>query len=348
MNRTLLLAAVFSASACGGTVVTNLSYPACSAGAGAEECVDRLPVASGLSMPFYRNLSLTAPNPAVTQGIIVVQGSGRQAGGGDYYTVETASEQEGRSETTLVIAPHFECSDDSPPSGDLTWSCESGTWAHGLADTSGAVSSFSVIDLFVSRLADKATFPNLTRVVVTGMGAGGQLAQRYAATNQIDPVAGTSLSYVVVAPSSYAYLDAERLPAGATCSEQGACTAPFAPFAGASSCPGFDQYAYGLEGRGGYVGLPSAADVATRYAARDVSITVGAEDILATSAGTGLDTSCEANAQGVDRLARAVTFWNRVHAAAYGADHGLFVVPGCMHSLSCMIYSPELRGLLFP
>jgi hypothetical protein len=76
-------------------------------------------------------------------------------------------------------------------------------------------------------------------------------------------------------------------------------------------------------------------------------MTVGSEDTLANAAGTDMDTSCEAEAQGIDRLARAITFWNRVKAA-YGAEHPLFVVPGCMHSTTCMNYSPTLRDLLFP
>jgi hypothetical protein len=78
-----------------------------------------------------------------------------------------------------------------------------------------------------------------------------------------------------------------------------------------------------------------------------VTLTVGAEDTLANADGTGLDTSCGANAEGVDRLARAVTFWNRSRSQ-YHAQHPLIVVPGCMDSRTCMYFSPELRSLLFP
>jgi hypothetical protein len=182
---------------------------------------------------------------------------------------------------------------------------------------------------------------------VTGVGSGGQLTQRYAATNEIDPTAGVALEYVVVAPSSYVYLDADRLSEGATCSAEGGCTGPFVPYWDASSCSDYDQYHYGLEGRTGYVAVPGVSALQAQYVARRVTLTVGDQDTLANAAGTDLDTSCEADAQGIDRLVRAVNLWNRV-GAAYHAAHPLLVVPGCMHSGACMYSSPELQGLLFP
>jgi poly(3-hydroxybutyrate) depolymerase len=334
--------------ACGSpAAATGPSYPACSAAA--EECVDRLDVGSGLSLPFYRNFSLTATNAAITQAVIVVHGSNRDADD-FYHTVETASEQAGADGATLVVAPHFECPDDSPPSGDVYWQCSGDDWSHGYADASGAatpVYSYAVIDQMVSLLANKATLPNLTRITVTGLSAGGQLTQRYAATNEIDPVAGVAMQYLVLSPSSYVYLDANRLAGGASCSAEGGCTGPFTPYWDASSCSDYDQYYYGLEGRTGYVAVPSASALQAHYVARDVTLSVGAEDTLANAAGTDLDTSCGADAQGVDRVARALTFWNRARAQ-YHATHPLVIVPGCMHSETCMYYSPELRSVLFP
>jgi hypothetical protein len=347
--RPILVATMsLTLGACRGAVsATGPSYPDCSAAV--EECVDRLDVGSGLSLPFYRNFSLTTPNAAITQAILVVHGSNRDANN-FYHTVETASEQAGQSATTIVVAPRFECPDDSPPSGDVYWQCTGDDWAYGYPDASGAavpVSSYAVIDQLVSLLATKATFPNLANVIVTGMGAGGQLTQRYAATNAIDPVAGAALEYIVLSPSSYAYLDPDRLSEDATCSAEGGCTGAFTPYWDASSCSDYDQYHYGLEGRSGYVAVPSVSALQAQYVARDVTLSVGDQDTLANAAGTDMDTSCEANAQGVDRLARAVTFWNRVHSQ-YQARHPLTVVSGCMHSETCMYDSPELRSVLFP
>src|ERR1700679_647616 len=205
-------------------------YPTCSAAE--EECVDQLDVGSGLSLSFYRNFSLTAPNAAITRAILVVHGADRDADA-YYYTVETASEQAGESETTIVVAPHFECSDDSPPSGTVYWQCSGDDWSHGYADANGAATpiySYAVVDQMIALLANKSTFPNLAQVVVTGLGSGGQLTQRYAATNAIDPVAGVGIQYLVVGPSSYVYLDADRPPENTTCSAEGGGTGGLPPY----------------------------------------------------------------------------------------------------------------------
>lgn len=346
MTRRLLPCSAIFLAACGAGA-SAVDYPACDAGA--EQCLDELPVGQGLQLPFYRNFSLTGSNADVTQAVIVVHGSSRDANN-FFYTVETAAEQAGADQTTLVVAPHFECPDDSPPAGTVYWQCSGRDWAHGFRDATGAaqpIYSYAVVDQIVAALADKSTFPRLTRVVITGLSAGGQLTQRYAETNQLDPLPGAELSYLVLSPSSYAWLDPTRPAQGATCSADGGCSAPFSPYWDAAQCSDYDSYYYGLENRSGYVALPSLSALQAQYVARDVTYLVGSEDTLANAAGTDLDTSCEANAQGVDRVARAIDFWNEV-TSTYQARHPLVIVPGCMHSRTCMYFSPELRGLLFP
>ena len=242
----------------------------------------------------------------------------------------TAASEAGIDEETAVVAPHFECSNDSPASGDVYWACAQDDWSHGFADTSGAASpiySYAVMDQLISDFANKATFPNLATIVVIGMGSGGQFAQRYAATNSLDPMSGVAIHYVVLAPSSFAYLDANRPASTANCS-------------------GFNDYHYGLDNRTGYVAHASAAAIQQQYLARNVSYFVGSEDTLANAQGTDLDTSCAANAQGVDRVARATNFSAAIQAA-YHATPTLTLVPGCMHSRACMLYSPQVRTAIF-
>jgi hypothetical protein len=348
MNRIPLgLSIVALLAGCGGSTTDEPSFPTCSSAQ--QECLDELPVADGLSLPFFRNLSLTTPNSAVTQAVIVVHGSNRDAAN-FFDTVETAAEQANVDATTVVVAPHFECSADSPPPGQVFWACSGQDWSHGFRDANGAATpiySYAVMDQLVTTLANKTTFPNLTSIVITGLGSGAQLTQRYAATNQIDPVTGVTLQYAVVAPSSYVYLDATRPAQNASCSTDGGCTAPFVPFWDAASCSDYDSYYYGLENRTGYVGIPSSTEARAEFVDRDVTYLVGDEDTLANAAGTDLDTSCEANAQGADRLARATNFWSEVNSV-YQAAHPLIVIPGCMHSRTCLYFSPEARSVLFP
>jgi hypothetical protein len=288
------------------------------------------------------------PNPAFQQAIVAIPGSDRNAND-IFYDLVTAATQEGYDQQTIILSLHFECPDDSPAKGDAYWNCGGADWAHGYADISGAkppLSLYAVMDKVVTMLADKSTFPNLTTVFVTGLSAGGQFTQRYAAFNGIDPVTGVHMQYVVLSPSSYVYLDANRLQLGATCLSSGGCSGPFV-VPSSDGCTGYDNYWYGLEERSGYVGLPGAMQVTGQYVSRAVQYYVGSEDTLANAAGTGLDTSCEANTQGIDRVARAVNAWNCFHIR-FGATHPLTIVPGCMHSSSCMYWSPELRALFFP
>ena len=333
MNRTsvtLILALPLLGASC-TKPEADASYPACSAAA--EACLDRIaiPAANGAArnVPFFRNFAIDAPNAAVTRAIIVVHGSDRDAG--NYFqTLLTAAQQSGLDGQTIILSPHFQCGADHVAPGDVRWSCDDpGAWSHGGQESSRAeppLYSFSVIDAFVQALATKTTFPNLGTIVVTGMSAGGQFTQRYAETTAVDPTPGVALKYVVLSPSSYAYLDGNRPHGG---------------------CAAYDEYPYGLEDRAGYVAIPPVAQLQTQYVARSVAYLVGDTDTLANAAGTGMDTSCEANAQGVDRLARARAFWEDMRTQ-YQAMHTLAVVPGCEHSRTCMYYSLEGRAAIFP
>jgi hypothetical protein len=312
MKQRYLLLALLAACAHNDPVDAP-SYPGCSSAS--EQCLDAMSVGAQ-SMPFYRNFALTTANPNVTQAVIIVHASTRNAS--DYFSDAMAqAQQAGVDGSTIVIAPHFECDDDNPPANQLYWACSGQDWSHGYADKVAGISSYAIVDDFVTSLANKALFPNLTHVVITGLGSGGQLVQRYAATNQIDPVSGIAISYAPISPSSYVWPDATRPSSTA-------------------NCTGYDDYFYGLQNRSGYVGLLTQAELVANMSNRDLQIFVGSEDTL-NNAGNGMDESCGANAQGIDRLSRA-------HAYAAATTNPLTVVPGCGDDRECMLYAPELRA----
>lgn len=77
------------------------------------------------------------------------------------------------------------------------------------------LSSFDFADEILRRLANKKTFPNLTKIVVAGHSAGGQFATRHEMANRLHDSLGVSISYGVANPSSYAWPAAVRpLPTG--------------------------------------------------------------------------------------------------------------------------------------
>ena len=57
---------------------------------------------------------------------------------------------------------------------------------------------------------NKKTFPNLSKIVVAGHSAGGQVVTRYEMTNKIHNTPGVTITYVVANPSSSAWPVAVR------------------------------------------------------------------------------------------------------------------------------------------
>jgi pimeloyl-ACP methyl ester carboxylesterase len=130
----------------------------------------------GGRVQVYDNYPVSG-SAAVTRAVIVVHGTSRDANG--YYThMMNAATQAGVTNQTMVLAPHFEVSGDTP-AGTLTWPSNEG-WKQGDTPTTG-VSSFTVIDQLIGSLADPARFPHLTHITLAGHSAGGQFTQRYAA-----------------------------------------------------------------------------------------------------------------------------------------------------------------------
>lgn len=90
-----------------------------------------------------------------------------------------------------------------------------GQLAGGAVDREGKLTSYDFMDEVLRKVANKAAFPNLKTIVISGHSAGGQFANRYEMANQIHETLGVPLTYVVANPSSYAYLDATRPARGA-------------------------------------------------------------------------------------------------------------------------------------
>lgn len=72
------------------------------------------------------------------------------------------------------------------------------------------------IDEIIKVLADKSKYPNMKKIVMLGHGGGAQMLARYAVSNNVDPIDGVELVYVIANPSSYVYMTEDRptLPSG--------------------------------------------------------------------------------------------------------------------------------------
>ncbi|GAB7534149.1 alpha/beta hydrolase [Burkholderia sp. 22PA0099] len=305
----------------------------------------RMPIATpagAAQFPLYLSRDWNQPLPEVTRAVIVIHGKLRNA---DRYFHsaeqgrDAAAAQGADVSGTLLIAPQFLASLDlagrSGEAGEtdnaalLRWDAN-GWMAGDAALAPVAVSSYTVLDTIVERLADRTRFPNLKTVVFAGHSGGGQVVQRYAVAARETGVlarAGIALRYVVSSPSSYAYFDAER---------PGADGKPAA--FDAAACPGFDDWKYGMARRPPYLADRTAAQLESAYAARQVTYLVGGNDDDPQQ--KALDQSCPAEAQGPQRLARAEAYFGYLQARhPQGLNQHLHVVPGVGHNGAKMLTS---------
>ena len=310
-----------------------------------EACLELIPIANNLKIAAYRSHSLSTAQPNLERAVIVVHGTNRDAD--RYYTdLVAAAEKAGAIEKTLLISPYFRGKDrgcdDKVAAGELYFTCNG--WKYGdSAVNAKDIYSFTVTDRLVRMLADRAKFPKLRAVVVVGHSAGGQFLQRYAAGTRIDTQVRVRVRFVVMNPSSYMYLDAKRLPKGATCSENGTCTGPFQVESAAEGCPSYNQYRYGIENLAGYLGRTTGGEIRKRFPKKDVVYLVGEKDVDRND--PSLDKSCESMKQGAFRRERGTIFWNYMKSL-YKAGHGFGIAPGCAHNGGCMLASgPGLRAL---
>lgn len=291
--------------------------------------------------PLYLSKDWNVSQPQVTRAVIVIHGKLRNA---DVYfrTAQNARDAaHADPDSTLLIAPQFLASLDTRAHGEpddlLRWRGDA--WMGGEpAQAPLPVSSYAVLDAIVARLADRTRFPNLRHVVFAGHSGGGQVVQRYAlAAHGVAMLTdeGIDVRYVVASPSTYAYFDTLRPDA------QGNAV----PF-DAAQCAGFNRWKYGMDGRPPYLDDRSPAQLEAAYAALRIAYLVGgADDDPQQSA---LDTSCAAEAQGPQRVARAEAFYRYMRSRHPDSlPQSFHIVPGVGHDGARMLTSACALAAMF-
>ncbi|HEX2723520.1 MAG TPA: alpha/beta fold hydrolase [Gemmatimonadaceae bacterium] len=310
----------------------------------------------GRSM-VYSNYALDGSNPAITRALVMVHGAGRNA---DHY-FETAMAAGFLAEAlgnTIIIAPRFPTGEDKIAPNELLWPARGDTWrSGGMSPPMGTVSAFDFMDQILRKLADRRTFPNLTRIVVAGHSAGGQFANRYGMSNKVDgTLRDVSISYVVANPSSYAWPTALRpLPSGDADSAT-AAKAPLGPdgekvhtqytFAAFDStkAPTFNNWPAGLRNRTGYTAQMSDDQLRKQLVERRTTYLLGQVDVLPLG---GFDSSPNAMAQGPTRRARGEAFLKYVNETL-GARHTAMIVSECGHNDRCIFTTNAVFPVIFP
>ncbi len=330
-GRFLLLKLVL-AGFCGWLAVFGMTVPA-RAGAAVERQTAVVELPGGKSLTYF--VSVPADPAKISAILIGIQGYTRDANR-TFDAAAKAAIEAGHGQDTLIAAPVFQVpADDSPtchfrnmPAAgleDALWRC--GSWPDGSpALNDRAVTSFTAADALIAQLVRQ--YPQAHVVTVAGFSAGGQFVQRYAAFGS--PPGSVKIRYVVADPGSFVYLDS------------------FRPDEGVAACPGYNDWKYGLNALPAWLGRPAAVARA-HYAAADLQYLEGSLDTGDTrKAGRDLlATGCQAELQGRYRVDRGENY------AAYDAKmlahgrHGLTIVPGCGHNVTCVFPNPAARRALF-
>jgi pimeloyl-ACP methyl ester carboxylesterase len=304
----------------------------------------------------YATYALDAPNPAVTRALIMVHGAGRNA---DHYfaTATAAGFLAGALDNTIIISPRLIASPDKPELNEVVWPNGGNSWrSGGMSASNPTLSSFDFIDELVRKLADKKTFPNLTKIVVAGHSAGGQLVTRYEMSNKVHDTRGVSITYVVANPSSYAWPAAVRpLPSGdadpATADKEALGTDgekvhtnfAYGPF-DATKVPNYDRWPAGLESPAGYTANMPADQLRKQLVERPTTFLLGQVDVLPLG---GFDSSPTAMAQGPTRRARGEAFFKYI-TETMRANAKAIIVPECGHNDRCMFTTDVVFPVIFP
>ena len=295
----------------------------------------RLAVGTQGILRLYLSSDWAMPLPAITRAVIVLHGRLRNA---DVYyksakTAQAAAGDDGKA--AIMIVPQFlaqiDIDEHKLPDDTLRWSLEG--WEGGDAALApNPVSSFEALDAILAKLADRRIFPNLKQVVVAGHPGGGQVAQRYAIAGKAEATLARQhidVRYVVSNPSSYAWFSAERPQPSI-----------------AASCPGFDNWKYGMDERPPYLAEATPAALEQRYVEREVIYLLGTLDTDPEH--PALDKSCMARAQGPFRYARGHAYADAMAKRDHGTpNHKVWDVAGVGHDGDKMLTSKCGLAALF-
>lgn len=274
------------------------------------------------------------PLPKVTRALIIVHGRLRNAQTYLQSGID-AAKHAGVGGNTLVIAPQFLNQSDVKRNhlGDQVLQWKGNDWMAGDPSTGpGHISSYAALDQIIKHLGNRTLFPALKEIVIAGHSGGGQVVQRFALTGHDHPLLqaeGISLRYVVANPSSYAYFSPQR-------------PVPF----DAASCPGFNDWKYGMQNLPNYVGHQGAQQLEQVYVSRDITYLLGQQDTDPNH--PALDKSCEAETQGAYRLIRGHNYVDYLKQRHPQLGHRLVEVPGVGHDGDKMFTSPQGQKVLFP
>lgn len=209
-----------------------------------------------------------------------------------------------------------------------------------------ARSSYELYDQVIA--AAVPLLPDLKEIVVVGQSAGGQLVNRYAASNQVTFPPGVNVRYLPMNPQSWLYLSAERPFPELALAGQGLGPNDPGPVDLPAVCPQYNEYWTGLDKLDwSYFATQGikASTIISQFKSRKVINMVGELD----TANPDPVFDCRYAVQGKHRNQRAKAYYAHVMSfyAPVAANHRLFEVPNVAHGHVAMYTSPCGRRWIF-
>jgi hypothetical protein len=279
------------------------------------------------SFPIYEEM---ARWESLTAAVIVIHGINRNAN--DYFNYLMQSLQaESLENNTVLIAPFFKSAAEAQD-GEHFWS--STAWREGQQSSSSAkASSFEVVDQLIAQLANKARFPVLEKIVVTGHSSGGLFTHLFAAANTVEAAyPDINFDYVVANSQYFYYPDGQRVDENTN--------QLYIP----AGCTGYDLWPMGYAVVPPYVGTTNTSTFNTQFVQRNITYLLGN--------GSGSDsalntTDCYATLLGSSRYKRGENMYQYMELAYPGThNHSRVIVDGIGHDGAGMYSSATFKTLL--
>jgi pimeloyl-ACP methyl ester carboxylesterase len=248
------------------------------------------------------------------------------------------------TDSVMIVAPqfldeidhkHFKLGNDV-----LYWMGNSWTKAAGAGEEGEAISSYEVIDRIIEELVERN--PKIEEVIVAGHSAGAQFVQRYGAANLLDGSIRAKMHYLVANPSTYLYLDGQRLS-----KSDDQFYTPTQEEVGSGIW--YDNFRYGLRRLEKYPYLMQAgkAGIREQVKTRRFTYLLGELDNDATD--PGMDATPAAQWQGPNRFIRGRNYERYLQHFYQDtlSNHQFKVIQGVGHTPSKMMQSAEALRVLF-
>lgn len=292
--------------------------------------------------------SLESGNKKITRVIVAIHGIKRNAKE-HFEKIKKIVDRSGGSEKIMVVVPNFKNHGEKFNFSSVSW--DEGWVIGDQATEESDLTSYDVVDHIMKKFLEKEKFPNLKTIVLTGIAAGAEFVQRYAAGNSVENESkDVRFKYLVMAPASYMYLTPQRL----NFSNETEFSIP------TMNCQ-YNDYAYGLANRNNYMNRINEDVLKEQYIIRDVHYF--ANDLSAvkkskkskakpkilnddTLDSEPLDQECEAELQGRTRTERAQIFKNYLDKLFPQNKHTLSLLPGKTKKLEIYDTKEMKRELL--